>query len=1321
MTSLIFTLSIAALFAFILLTEERSSGAKIGIANFGLWKWMITGNWPAKVGGLLLILGVGALLRYALINLDFPPQHKLASGFFMSLLLAGVSASLKNKPDRRAIQLAFAGAAFGVAYLTAYSAYGFFNYISDVSALSLLAIVATGAAFFALSRNAMSIGILAMAGAYVAPAFAIGNPDPLSVFGYYIAVSLVTSFMVSFRGWRSLIHLSFLFTLAGAMFFGWTCKFYQPEYFQQMQPLLLGLVLIHVFMPIIEQSHTQSTWIIRFDLGYFILLPLVSLCLTLQISPDMHSDGSIGLFGLGAIWLAAALYLIIFKRVGVFRHCVVAVLFIFGAILCRLTDIPWDLVGIAVSVALFVCATRLKFSKSTEEVLCGIILLLGLVHVSNSIVKLSSDHVFLNSLFGNRILAAALLGMAGEVARRRKIGLSGLLSIAAVGWAGLAILHELVRLNIEMLPQWIFGSLLMATLLLAFVIPKIAVRAGWVNLLTLAILVTGTWASLRADADCSLAFLIFVPVVVLIFVWRVGRRTLDNKRDQAVSFVLIVFPLLIVSWAIRANIDFKIDTEFFCGTVVVLAMFVAAYWAKLCIQPSSIWASTVRTFHFRAVAVALILVTLLYIQRGPWPICFELLALGFLLLSIYNSSKFESLFPAARGAVTVFCAALVLQAMLLRGFGPDSAYLTVADVSKMNLPGMVSLMWAIFGAGIAWWATQARSRVMWTAGALLLVLAAVKLVLFDFGSLGQLGNIFAMIAAGLVFMGVAWFAPVPPAVSKTGIESNALPPSMATQSDASTQFDLSAQEIEAPDQEVFIASAKQTQDVELDAALSKGEILTQTKGPFSVASEWVVWVILLMAALGIYGLITKHGHSTVQIRQAGLGDVVSDQSTAQSNAENAATVATTYPPNNRPQLWIKLGDPESGASLDYLSINLNEMYPTMVLRQESKEIKFFDNVGYKSMQYHAEVHCEDGIYKSLIVDFLDEAGNAVLTVDRNRVIQVIGNTSSIDYPIGMFKSLCVWRDQGVAVPDISINGNWNPMDSPTPSPKLFEDLSQRFVKNNMIQFKQKAVFDPAVTVFGKPSFNAISVSFFDCANATSHSTVVVRYDFVGNPIVGTLYNDSPDTPKLETNKKRLLAACSNSQPIANFQNPQKLGDQLPLEQQQSTIQNKPKLNIIDACSAFKSRLPGTFQLLAGGDHDGKQARGNFYSREYMMSLGSGASIEPQSQYEVTVSKPGLNVVLALSSFMPSKWNIHSISGTKIVGIIFSGHHHQVLVNPPAQIPVLYSSFDDKEPCKAFYIERGQDMQKTDDVIQSIFGRSADAYYLATNGVLDMVN
>ncbi len=78
---------------------------------------------------------------------------------------------------------------------------------------------------------------------------------------------------------------------------------------------------------------------------------------------------------------------------------------------------------------------------------------------------------------------------------------------------------------------------------------------------------------------------------------------------------------------------------------------------------------------------------------------------------------------------------------------------------------MVSLLWATMGGVLTVWGRHRAARSLWIAGACLLVAAAVKLVLVDFGSLGQLANIFAVIAAGVVFLLVGWLAPMPPAAA----------------------------------------------------------------------------------------------------------------------------------------------------------------------------------------------------------------------------------------------------------------------------------------------------------------------------------------------------------------------------------------------------------------------------------------------------------------------------------------------------------------------------------------------------------------------------
>ena len=105
---------------------------------------------------------------------------------------------------------------------------------------------------------------------------------------------------------------------------------------------------------------------------------------------------------------------------------------------------------------------------------------------------------------------------------------------------------------------------------------------------------------------------------------------------------------------------------------------------------------------------------------------------------------------------------LWLQAILLRVLGPPGD-LTLRSIDAVSVPAAVSLLWAVSGGVLTFWGHRRKSRPLWVGGATLLVGATVKIVLFDIGSLGELSNILAVIAAGTVFLAVGWVAPLPPA------------------------------------------------------------------------------------------------------------------------------------------------------------------------------------------------------------------------------------------------------------------------------------------------------------------------------------------------------------------------------------------------------------------------------------------------------------------------------------------------------------------------------------------------------------------------------
>src|SRR6185437_15987180 len=98
------------LFAMVLLWEVDSGSRRRVLQPAGLFRWLIAGNWTAKIGGLLVSIGAGALLRWLMLNFDLSARAKITAGVVIAAVLAAASAVLSARSNRRALSIALAGA-----------------------------------------------------------------------------------------------------------------------------------------------------------------------------------------------------------------------------------------------------------------------------------------------------------------------------------------------------------------------------------------------------------------------------------------------------------------------------------------------------------------------------------------------------------------------------------------------------------------------------------------------------------------------------------------------------------------------------------------------------------------------------------------------------------------------------------------------------------------------------------------------------------------------------------------------------------------------------------------------------------------------------------------------------------------------------------------------------------------------------------------------------------------------------------------------------------------------------------------------------------
>jgi len=148
------------------------------------------------------------------------------------------------------------------------------------------------------------------------------------------------------------------------------------------------------------------------------------------------------------------------------------------------------------------------------------------------------------------------------------------------------------------------------------------------------------------------------------------------------------------------------------------------------------------------------------------------------------------------------------------------------------------------------------------------------------------------------------------------------------------------------------------------------------------------------------------------------------------------------------------------------------------------------------------------------------------------------------------------------------------------------------------------------------------------------------------------------------------------------------------------------VKIADACTNFTDQLPSDYVLYAAGNYKGFKT-----ASQLINSSGVG-------RFDVLVNAPGKKVVLALGAYEASVWNIQWLPSTTIVGVFLSGYYAQTISNLPKDIPVLNATYDSKSPCGYFYLTR-ENVNEVDRFLNKIFERSAQTYWLARSGQIDL--
>ena len=193
------------------------------------WEQFMGAKLFAWLGGLALFLGVAFFVKYSFEHDLIPPEVRVAIGFVVGLgLIVGGLKISREKYAITSLTLIGAGVVSLYAVTFACNSIYHFAFFGPLPTFLLMALITTTAFVLAVRLDAPVVAILGILGGFLTPVLInTGHDNPPGLFGYLALLDVGLIAVTLHRRWFYLVPLGATGTVL--MMIGWADKFYAPE------------------------------------------------------------------------------------------------------------------------------------------------------------------------------------------------------------------------------------------------------------------------------------------------------------------------------------------------------------------------------------------------------------------------------------------------------------------------------------------------------------------------------------------------------------------------------------------------------------------------------------------------------------------------------------------------------------------------------------------------------------------------------------------------------------------------------------------------------------------------------------------------------------------------------------------------------------------------------------------------------------------------------------------------------------------------------------------------------------------------------------
>lgn len=755
--------------------------------------WFFGGNTIVKAGVAILFLGLAFLAKFAAEHVTVPVELRLAGigAVALVLLVVGWRLRLARPGYAQVLQ----GGAVAVLYLTLFVAFRFYGVLAVGPVFALMAAVAALAAALAVLQDARALAVIGALGGFATPLLvSTGSGNHVALFAYYLVLDLGIAAVAWFRTWRLLNLVGFAFTFVVAT--AWGVLKYRPEDYASGQAFLVVFFLLFVAVMLMPARRADAAparsdaWVHG---ALLFGLPTIAFVLQVGLVRDTTHGVALSALGFAAFYVALATWMrgrpafaLAFEG-SLAVGTVFLTLVIPFALDARSTAGAWAIEGAGLVWLGYRQRRRLARAFGGALVLLGGAALL-FAHDRHGIGNSALDPLFFNGVLvalaslaaalfvhrhataesGERIAGPVFVGWATlwlaavaaqEIERFVAPGyrLAAVLAAAsAVALLYTALAHRFAWRTVA-LPVVAHGAVMVAALLLlmATLDDPLAGGGWWAWPLALATHLvvlwraTPQWPGRMSDAAHGLGALVVAALGSLI-----GRHVTADWGDGWSAWPWLgwfVAPALVLLWlprpAAALRWPLRLAPRAYQGGAAGVLAFGALAWTLLANFASD---GTAHPLPYVPVANPLdVGIGIALVAAALW----------------LRSEAGRATVADARIGHTALaaCTFVWLNAMLIRVFHHHGGvpYRIDAWMDSNAVQAGLTLLWTVTALAAMWWAAKRGMRPVWVAGAALLAVVVVKLLLVDLSGSGTVARIVSFIGVGVLMLVIGYVAPLP--------------------------------------------------------------------------------------------------------------------------------------------------------------------------------------------------------------------------------------------------------------------------------------------------------------------------------------------------------------------------------------------------------------------------------------------------------------------------------------------------------------------------------------------------------------------------------